>query len=167
MNKSAWFILPMLYNQTNNISNIINLLSNIKGCYIAEEGKPIDNKIIIHSDRAPIGFYNYIETIDDLHYFNIPNEYELDYRLFIHSKYSRFSGLLKLNICKMWNQDSTKLLFNVLFKTENLRKTLSSKNLLHNATRIKNGEFLPDLILRNETFINNKLTNHGKHNVFK
>jgi len=150
-NDSTMFILPMLYSQTKDISNINNLLSDLQGCYIAEVDKPDEYKIIALSNTQPVGFSNYINSNNNRHYFNIPNEYKSDFDLFLNGSYSKFSPIHKLNICKFWNLDQDHLWYNIIMKTDRLRNYLAHRYNIHETLISNEAEYWNKPVLSKET----------------
>lgn len=100
------YLLPCLYNT---IPNFKEFYKTITDCYLKTNGI-----VCITKDNKHIQF-------------DIPKLYITDYNLILESKYSKVSGLLKLNIVKAHQLNSIEPEFGVLFRNIYAKKAFSNE----------------------------------------
>jgi len=172
LTKSSTFILPLLFN-----NNEVCWDSSFCNCYIgnAITGEVEDGIYLLHRYYNDISYHSMIEkysnsellkeeiNIDKYHTlfkFDIPKEFNNDYKLLIQSKYSRISEYAKEKILnfnyKGVQSERFKDLTDILTRGEALRKKLETKfNCkiensweLHDKFNIDNEMFTEDLIVK-------------------
>ena len=129
-NKTYRYVFPM-------IEDIINYEIGLKACYIGDINKPeYSNHIFlqyefkeefksiylkfeeeIHASKLFESFYD-LKDGTIMFVFKVPKEYQLDYELFIKSKYSKFSKYYKDKLINFHGKINEPIIKGTLLKTK-------------------------------------------------
>ena len=138
LTEATRFVLPMLYSTDRKDSFFIN--SSFRNCFVGDVNHPeLQNKIfLLYKYKMSIDFikferslelmsqyetdYDYSDEHQVMFVFNVPEEHEEDYQLFLQGRYSQFSEYLKQKILAFWQFDENSLFYSILYKTEKINK---------------------------------------------
>lgn len=168
LTEASRFVLPMLYTKDRNDSYFITPL--FENCYIGDVGHPeLENKIfLLYNYKMTVQFvkferslellpeyktdYDYADEHQVMYVFDVPEEHETDYQLFLEGRYSEFSDLLKQKILNFWGFDEDSLFYSLLYKTDKILEHWTSTETDYTLTSAE-GEYWAKPVLMQETFM--------------
>jgi hypothetical protein len=169
LTEATRFVLPMLYATGRNDSYFITPQFN--NCYIGDINHPeLGAKIFLLYDyKMTVKFvqferslelmssyntdYDYADEHQVMYVFDVPEEHEHDFRLFLEGKYSEFSETLKDKILKFWGFKEGSLFHSLLYKTDRVLQHWAEQETDYTLTATE-GEYWPKPVLSKETFMN-------------
>lgn len=160
------FVLPMLYGTDRNDKFFIT--KNFENCYIGDANRPeLGKKIfLLYEYQMSVDYikferkiesipefntdYDYADERQVMYVFDIPDEYNEDFKHFLNGEYSLFSENYKQLIVKFWEiKDKESLIYNALYANDVVTDKIK---LVDKDT--KDGEYWPKPVLTREIYMN-------------
>jgi hypothetical protein len=161
-NKSFIFLLPILYNKTEQ-QKLTYFTNNITNTYIGIDGlSDTFGKLFCLVNNPDNYIYNIVSEISILDSilnipkkvifsFNIERSFQSEYKLFLDGRYSKFRPYFKSIILKYWLHENIEDLFGILFKTEKRFNKLKDEDTHWNVNKHSDHvEYLNKPIIKNE-----------------